>query len=396
MSKANRNLHILIIPSWYPRFDGDISGSFFREQALALQSEGHQVGVIYPQFYSLKRIHKLPISTYGVEYKDDKGLATLKWHALNFTPGLGSLTKKQWINKGLKLFEEYKRKFGLPDIIHVHSMLNGAFLAYLLNSKFKIPYFITEHSSQFALGNINSAVYNQLKPAIKNADKCYAVSSSLSELLNKKFQTNKWNYLPNIVANEFLEAPLKSSNEFKFITVCFLTKNKNIDLVVRSFSSFLEKTKPMSNIQLIIGGDGPEKNSLQQLVKDLGIEKNVQFLGLLSREQVRDQMNEASCLLVASEYETFGVVAVEALALGKPVIATKCGGPESIINASVGFLVEKNSINEMTKAMIDIYKNKNRFHPQSIREYCIGLFSESAVATQLTIDYQKALTMSQS
>lgn len=82
------------------------------------------------------------------------------------------------------------------------------------------------------------------------------------------------------------------------------------------------------DLLLEIGGDGPEKTKLEELVTKLGINKNIKFLGQLTRDEVKNKMNEeSSAFVLSSEYETFGVVVVEALALGKPVIATKCGGP---------------------------------------------------------------------
>ena len=80
--------------------------------------------------------------------------------------------------------------------------------------------------------------------------------------------------------------------------------------------------------------------ALEALVQEKALTEQVTFLGSLTREQVRQEVSEADAFVLSSEYETFGVVVIEALALGKPVIATRCGGPESIVVPSVGYLVE--------------------------------------------------------
>ncbi|MDC4276377.1 glycosyltransferase, partial [Acinetobacter baumannii] len=152
------------------------------------------------------------------------------------------------------------------------------------------------------------------------------------------------------------------------------------DLIIRDFARALMQ---QPNLKLKIGGDGPERINLETLVKELNISHAVTFLGLLSREEVRVRINKASAFILGSDYETFGVVVVEALALGKPVISTKCGGPESIIQPEVGYLVEKNSIDEMAEAIIDLYNNYDNYQAENIRKYCERSFSEQAVVGQL-------------
>ncbi|WP_162622205.1 glycosyltransferase, partial [Acinetobacter baumannii] len=123
---------------------------------------------------------------------------------------------------------------------------------------------------------------------------------------------------------------------------------------------------------------------LEKLVEKLNIKEKVIFLGLLNRDDVINEINTSSALLVASDIETFIVVLVEALALGKPVISTKCGGPQSIISPEVGYLVEKDNIDQYIEAMLKIYHNKESlFMAHNIRKYCIDHFSEAAVVNRL-------------
>ena len=119
--------------------------------------------------------------------------------------------------------------------------------------------------------------------------------------------------------------------------------------------------------------------------------EQVEFLGKLTREQVKNQMLNSDAFVLSSEYETFGVVLVEALALGKPIIATKCGGPESIVSKEVGYLVEKNSIDNLAKAMRDLIETYSQFEARQIREYCAIEFSEEAVVKKLEIIYTDIL-----
>lgn len=381
-------MHILIIPSWYPTFKGDVSGSFFREQALALKKYNHNVGVIYPQIRSFRDVKGIFTKPYGCYFENDDRLNTLRWYGVNFYPKFPELARKHWLNCGIKLFKQYIKEFGKPDIIHVHSLLNAGYLALQISKEFNIPYIITEHSTAYARNLISKEVLDNLNSVMENAGERLAVSREFSSLLET--QTKKtWSYLPNIVDNSFLEDDENLLlSEFVLINVCLLDKKKRVDVLIQAFAKVL-KINP--DMKLKIGGDGPERLSLEKLVVDLKISNAVIFLGLLSREQVKEEMKKSSAFVLSSEYETFGVVLVEALALGKPVIATKCGGPESIVNPQVGYLVEKNSVDLMADAIIKLHNNYQEFKPEKVRQYCVEHFSEKVIVNQLNQIYQKII-----
>lgn len=391
MNKVNINLHILIIPSWYPQFEGDIGGSFFREQAHALRNSGHKVGVIYPQVRSIKNLKGLYSKSYGKQYINDNGLNTYKFHHLAI-PKLTKVQNQRWVKHGLKIFEEYIKNFGMPDIIHVHSLKPAGYLALKINSKYQIPFVVTEHSSMFARYHISESDIQSLGKIIAASSYNIGVSKQFCNLLDGIFEFKKWQYIPNIVNKNFLDSdidPPNGKNEFIYLSICSLTHIKAIDNLIRAFALIHKKTL---NAILYIGGDGEERNNLEKLVKDLNLEDRVIFLGSLSREKVRTEMAKSSVFVLPSRYETFGVVLVEALALGKPIIATKCGGPESIINDKVGTLVEVDNIKELSKAMLEAYITPDKYNSNDIRQYCIDNFSEKTVTSKLTKIYHSVLT----
>lgn len=169
----------------------------------------------------------------------------------------------------------------------------------------------------------------------------------------------------------------------------FSRSKKKVDLLINAFAKVFKGQK---DIRLKIGGDGSEKNNLIEQAEQLGVSKQIDFLGRLTRDQVKHEVLSADAFVLSSEYETFGVVLIEALALGKPIIATKCGGPESIISPEVGYLVEKNSIDDLARAMSDLFENYGQFESEEIREYCIQQFSEDAVIKKLETIYMDVLS----
>lgn len=389
MNNANNStLHILIIPSWYPNFEGDIRGSFFREQAHALKKVGHKVGVIYPQVRSLKDIKGIYSKPYGEEYINDKGLPTYRFHYLA-VPKVHTIQNKIWVTFGLQLFEEYIKEFGIPDIIHVHSLKPAGYLALAIKSKYKVPFVVTEHSTAFGRGLIKNSEIINLKKVVDASNYNIAVSQPFTNLLSNFFQGVAWNYIPNIVNDDFLNTESEViQKHFIFLSISLLTQKKAVDNLIKAFSCI---SSEIPNAVLHIGGDGEERDSLEKLVENLNLKDKVKFLGSLSRERVKLEMARSSVFVLSSRYETFGVVLVEALALGKPVIATKSGGPESIVTNEVGTLVEVDNIKDLSEAMLNAYINYDKYKPEDIRQYCIDNFSEKAVTSRLTKLYHSVL-----
>ena len=377
--------HILVIPSWYPKDTDDISGSFFREQAIALSKYGYTVGVINPQLYTFRNIKKTLQTKFGLNIINDNGVRTIRFNYLNLTPRADFLIRYLWIKLGLYLFEIYLKKFGKPDIIHVHSMRNAGYLALEIYKRYNIPYIITEHSSAYEKKLVNENEFEKLNKVVSSSKCNIAVSEKFCKLLNRKFSNEEWRFIPNIVNNDFIEHEIVIKKEdFIFLSVGNLNKNKSVDTLLEAFSNLNTKAP---DIKLRVIGDGAEKPNLIKLAKKLDIDKNVKFLGGLSRDQVKIEMSNASALVHPSRYETFGVVIIEALAMGLPVIATRCGGPESIIVDKVGLLVDPGSVSQLAQAMSNIYMNYQGYYSKDIREYCESKFSERAVISELSKIY---------
>ena len=146
----NNNLHILIIPSWYPEFSGDYLGSFFREQSLGLLKQKCKVGLIFPELKTLRGLKKVRIAP-TLDISNDEGLITYRYLWSNWF----IKQKKMQINAfrllGHKLFKKYINDNGKPDIIHCQSIFNAGFLGEYILDNYNIPFVITEHNSGFFL-----------------------------------------------------------------------------------------------------------------------------------------------------------------------------------------------------------------------------------------------------
>ena len=387
-------IHILITPSWYPSSPSDIGGSFFREQALALSENGCRVGVIYPTLLPLRQWRSIFTRNHGLIEENDCGIPTIRWHGMKCFPCLPHINNIFWVQRGLQIYKEYAARHGTPSIVHAHSTLYGGVLARAIKYKFGIPYVITEHSSSFARNTIRLSQKRAAMASVFNASRLLAVSPPFCELLQNYFGTASgcWEPLPNIVSDCFIPDQTtvhnKSKKGFVFLCIAMLSKIKAVDNLIAAFTQAF-KDKP--SIRLRIGGDGPELPLLEKLAMQFGVGDQVTFLGLLSRKQVAAELSNADSFVLPSRYETFGVVVTEALAMGKPVIATRCGGPEFIIREQDGILVPTDDVNSLGAALRQMCRNIDQYNASDIREACIARYGAQAIIKRLKVIYGEVL-----
>ncbi len=137
-------MHVLILPSWYPRFEGDVEGSFFREQALALANSGLKVGVVFPDLRGPRRFMRAR-KKFGLKVRNDEGLQEVRSHGFNWFPRGETSFQWLWTKHAKRALERYVREFGKPDIVHVHSMLPSGLAAVWFHRLHNIPFVVTEH-----------------------------------------------------------------------------------------------------------------------------------------------------------------------------------------------------------------------------------------------------------
>ena len=120
------------------------------------------------------------------------------------------------------------------------------------------------------------------------------------------------------------------------------------------------------------------------------MDNQIKLLGALSRQEVSKEMRTCDAFVLASEHETFGVVYIEALACGKPVIGTDNGGAEDIIREDNGIIAKNKSVEDLTQALIKVKENYEMYDKYSIREKTIFSYSEKVLVEKLKGVYKKA------
>lgn len=392
-------MHVLIIPSFYPTPDQPVRGCFFREQAVALARSGLRVGVMAPLYRSPRALlSRRYTPAIGFQSVVEDGVATVLEQRQSWLPFLQRWQQAQWLHLGRRLFRRYVDEHGLPDLLHAHCALWAGLLTHELAGLTGIPYVITEHSTTFARGLVPRSQDQDLSRVYGGAAARFVVSPELGQLLQRRWPIamQSWEWIPNLVSPLFEPEVSRSRSEsapFRFLNVALLTPKKGHDLLLNAFAqAFAGQT----DVELCIGGSGPSEAELRSQAQRLGIASQVTFLGGLSRAQVLKQMQSADAFVLSSHYETFGVVLIEALACGLPVIATRCGGPECIVEPGDGELVDCHDVAALAAALRKLHADRDHFSSAQLRQRCLARFGEQAIADRLRRSYRAVLSQNSS
>lgn len=379
-------MHIMFIPSWYANIRNKVHGSFFKEQALALKESGVSITVAYNEIWPLTLLGKVNEKT-GINFEVEDGLRTYRYKNYNFIPKSHLMFKV--FNKRMdKLYKEIVRKEGKIDIIHAQSSLWGGISAAYISKKYNIPLVITEHSSIERGPYVRESYKPLIKESYNIAKKVVVVGTGLKKEIEEFSGRNDIRVIHNLVPIELFNGKNYSEKEeFIFFSLAFLEGDKGMDTLIKSFAAGFKGTK----CKLKIGGEGSQKEWLESLANNLGVKEQVIFLGALLREEVAKNMNECNVFVLASRYETFGVVYIEALASGKPIIGMYNGGAEDIVNEVNGKIVEVDDINSLKDSMIDMKENIKNYNSDIIREDCIKRFSKTSIIRKIIDIYNEVI-----
>ena len=326
-------------------------------------------------------------------------LNVLRFRYTNYIPGkLFTSWQKKLILKSCRYqLHKYIQLHGKPDLIQQHYIINAQpWIIDYLSSEFNIPYVLFEHSPSLSESTLPQVVHAKLSPFFttdqlltfaQNAALRIARTERYKELYATIFQC-EFVALPSFVKKEYEELPLpsfpKPTAPFVFFALGDLIKRKAFDRLIRAFAMQFDKTP---DVHLKIAGDGPLYASLQTLIVDLKLADRVTLLGLISKQQVFEEMNTAHAVVISSDAESFGNTLIEAMFKGLPVVSTRCGGPEEIVTTTNGLLCEKND-KDLARNMRTLYDQYESYVPEKIIAQAKENYAESKVLNRLLTHYK--------
>jgi L-malate glycosyltransferase len=393
-------MRVLIVPSWYPTKANPVSGIFFKEQAEALSRHGLDVRVLAPQ--NERRTSRARFGPTAIHVTTDGGVLT-------YTSSISTLIPRNpwtnfWVFKraltqlAKRAVEDGKWR---PDLVHLHSAFWGLPGAVSIARRYQVPLVLTEHSTVY-FGN--SAIERMmlsfplvryiLNRGFRRVAHTIAVSPALMAAMNRCVAVGSSSVIPNMVCDPDVDRRISQDNDrpFRFFCLGGLVHQKGLDVLLAAVS--LMKARGVCRFQVRIGGDGPLRDALLASVESSSLQDTVQLVGRLNRREVARSMTEMDCFVLPSRSETFGVVYAEALLQGKPVIATRCGGPESIVTERNGMLVDVEDADQLADAMTSMLDMCSRFDSSSIRQDALARFGEQAVVARLVEIYEQVLRRS--
>ena len=386
-------MHVLMLPSTYPRFYKPLSGIFYRDQAIALRSGGIDVGVLDASPRTLRTLRRGRLGAFRFQARSsvEDGLSMVTAYDWS-VPYATRLTARQFLWRANNLYGRYIRRFGRPDVIHAHELLWGGVAAAAISKRTGVPYVVTEHSGEYALAPLPAYRRRSLASTMTRAAAMIVVSADLGRRLKRFGAPSALTVVPNVVDTDFFLPPATAPADecFVFVSIATQVMDKGIDTLVRAFALAF---RDAPGVRMEIGGAGPDRPVFEALARSLGVDRQITWLGALSREQVLAVLRRAHAFVLPSRYETFGVVYVEAMAVGLPVIATKCGGPEDFVDSESGYLVDVASVDQTAAAMVALHRDRSRWRRQAsaIRQSAVDRFGRRAVVRQLTAIYRSVV-----
>lgn len=376
-------MHIMVIPSWYSSNANKVHGSFFKEQFKALQNDGEKISVAYNEIWPITKLGKIKEKR-KINFQVEDNLRTYRYKDYNYFPKNPMMFRS--FNKRMdKLYKEIVKKEGKVDIIHAHSCFWGGIAAAYISKKYNIPLVITEHSSLKYAKYAKDSYKQYIFDAYKEADILVSVGTGLKKEISEYVDRDIM-VIPNMVDLNLFYIDNNKNKKFTFFSCAFLEEGKGMGDLIKAFSMAFKG----QDVILNIGGDGSTKNSLEELAKEINIDEQVNFLGALSREQVSEEMRKCDAFALPSEHETFGVVYIEALACGKPVIGANNGGAEDIIEEYNGIIANKNDVDSIKDALIEIKENYNIYNKNLIRKKVVDKYSEEVLVECIKGVYKEA------
>ncbi|MGY6562391.1 MAG: glycosyltransferase [Luteibaculaceae bacterium] len=375
---------VIFISKWYPNELDPQLGDFIKKQALAV-SKHVPVIAIYPS----------PSENPRVEInRDGNYCEVLSYYKPN--------RSKNMITRKLINWKRYRRAFdvgfkaaevkNLPGtIIHAHILNRSAVLAKQIAKKLKAAWIISEQSSEYLPGQEGRGALKIHigKILAQQAFSMITPSEFLKENLIKIGFREDIQVINNICFSEEKIFPYPPAKPFNFLVIAdFQDEVKNISGVIKAFKE-VHDVEPESKLYII--GGGQDEAKLKKVTQKLFLSQFVEFLGRMPQSKVQTHFKDIHCLVVNSWVETFSVVCTEALANGRPVIATRCGGPQEIISEQTGILIEPGNQVELVQAMLSMVNTYQNYNPEALAAEIEHKYSEQTIAKNLIALYEKVL-----
>ena len=285
------------------------------------------------------------------------------------------------------------------ELIHAHFVHPDGWAAAKLAQRYRVPLVITEHAAWHPWLDHRRGPRRMALAAAAQSTFLIAVShahrSTMADFLDRESR-EKLRVIPNAVDTQIFTrasaGSARAANRLLFVGI--MRHVKGLDVLMRAVRLLLDRGRPVS---LAIVGESfyaayqRDYERVRRLVTELDLEQSVQFLGGMPPADVAREMQQSALLVLPSRRESFGSVLAEALACGIPVVSTKCGGPEEIVDESVGVLVPPENPQALADGIAEVMDRSGSYDPSRLRAYAEQRYDIRHVGRQYAELYSSAL-----
>jgi glycosyltransferase involved in cell wall biosynthesis len=393
------SLRVLVLSRSYPNNVTDLLGLWVR--SLVRQSATFcQVKVVSPVPYCP------PVPGLPENYARFRRVERSRWEARieslppRFLAGPGYSTHSiEWLLYFLAIrstVDRLRRDFHF-DLIHAHFTYPDGVVAARLGRRYGVPVVITEQNPWGPWMDKYASVRRRAIRAARQSTCHIAISESVRRTIEQYTGTmENLVVIPDGVdAFQFTlpgEAQKRKPNQILFVGA--IRPVKGVDVLFRAMRLLADRS---AQVELVVVGEAfygayrREEIRLKKMVSDLSLDDRIRFAGKQTPSELVRSMQESAALVLPSRAESFGMVLVEALACGTPVVATRCGGPEDIVDDQVGQLVPIEDPEALANAIERVLARRELFDPVRLRAHALAKFGLESVGERLKHVYHEAV-----
>ena len=380
-------MKVLHITAWWPSRVHPTHGNFIQKHVRLVARE-HEVVVV--------AVQEDPTLAYGEqqcdEYREDGYQVVVMYYGRPAGTGqpanLWARARAYW--KGIR---SARQLIGKPNLIHGHIVVDGGIVSGLLSQLWRTPYVIAEHSTFYRKTVPISSTRRILAiSACRRAVFIMPVTRYLSGRLRAHGMEGNYREISNVVDTDRFRPGRgwSGAEPLRFLHVSnFRDSHKNISGLLRAFAQ-ISRLRPQQ-LTLHLAGDG-DVHGVRDQIRQLGLENVCSVSGPHSEEEVAVLMQRAHAFVLFSNYETQGVVLMEALAAGLPCISTAVGGAVEVIHTGVnGLLVpvaDEGALSEAIGELIDTYQHFDRGR---IRQDAVAAYGEATILRKIDTIYRDTI-----
>ena len=373
-------MKVLMVVSWYSPKDAEVmtAGVFHYEQSIALKPYC-DMALYYPFDTDLAE---------DFSAAEEKGLLTYRRRKGAFTVPKVSAFLHQ-----LKIFSDLKRICAefQPDVLHAHCSLPAGRIVTEFGRRHGIPVVITEHCPMEQLPTQNPSGYRKMHYAYKNSRANVCVSKNSMERLQEVFPDCNYQVIYNgIIHPHSLPKDGVSYAVPGKVNCCIVAAFYSKD--IKGYQYLIPAMKELKDagvpIVLHICGGGDWFDYYRNLAVELGVDDVCIFHGSCSREKVYSIVSQMDFNISASIFECSGVSVEEALLLGKPMLVTRSGGANSLVNDEVAIVVDRESTTALVEGMKQMVSRLSEFDAKAIEQYAFDNFEIDQVSQQYASLYR--------